>query len=598
MLTIRFSCVVDKGDIFANQSMRWARSLIEIAGVEPQDIIVHHTPETDPDRVAAFASLGIRTEVIERVSEKRPHMNKVAQLRTPFLQQADLAVLCDCDTVFVSDPRPYLKRGQAGAVVVDLPSPPMKIWNRLLKQSGLARQREDIPAGSVPEVNTLFENRNGGLYVLPGKMLARLDQHWRKWADWTEERAELLGQHAFHVDQISFALTCLELKIDLALLPRALNFPTHQPAEKIGNGAPVMMHYHRAVDRRGRLKPTGQPVVDNAIAHVNARLSAPAKFSRRQKLVLHVGLPKTGTSSLQSWCYNHRKALAGQGICYPTPNSGTAMPKHQFIVNDLHNATVERTAKALEESSDGTLVLSTEGLTNHLYDFRPAALEMFRELTKDHDMTVFLVRRKPEDWLRSYHKQCETNQKSDQYCYGQGLTLEEFSRQPRIARFLDSEALRADCVAAFGGAGLVMADYEDDWVGKFFDVCGYEAPGEIVLPRVNQSLPGWLFEGVVRINRLPLSPTERAAWLGSLHVFASSNHAGLAKYARTAKKEGHWGSIDPALTGHVTGAEHEWRGYGTLIAQLRKGLVTDVTKEPKKGRKKKARLDDQQGVVA
>ena len=34
-------------------------------------------------------------------------------------------------------------------------------------------------------------------------------------------------------------------------------------------------------------------------------------------LYLHIGTPKTGTTSIQHFCKHNEKVLAGKGICYP-----------------------------------------------------------------------------------------------------------------------------------------------------------------------------------------------------------------------------------------------------------------------------------------
>lgn len=45
----------------------------------------------------------------------------------------------------------------------------------------------------------------------------------------------------------------------------------------------------------------------------------------KQKLYIHVGFPKTGTSTLQKFFYTHRTALGKSGICYPTPVMGSML---------------------------------------------------------------------------------------------------------------------------------------------------------------------------------------------------------------------------------------------------------------------------------
>ncbi len=564
---VRFSCVVDNEPIFLAQAMRWARSLIEIAKVPPEDLVVHYILGLGQDCVASFSPLGVRTMEAQPVSRRRPHLNKLAQLRSALLRDADLAVLCDCDTLFVADPRPYFAKNLVAAAVVDRPNPPIEIWDILLRRAGLTRRRPDIAVASYA-ATTIFENRNGGLYVLPGTLLGELDEPWRKWAQWLEAQADVLGDYVFHIDQIAFALTCLELRIEPELLPKALNFPTHLPAADIGDGAPIILHYHRQVDDSGMLQPLGQPTVDRAVAFVNESLAKPAMIRRKRRLLLHVGLPKTGTSALQRWCYANSGRFLEQSIRYPTPSADTEMPKHQFIVSDLMTGDLSRTARAVAEGGEECTVLTTEGLTNHLYDFRPIGLEKIRDLFEAFHLTAFLVHRKPEDWLRSYHKQCAINPRIAEYCYGTGLDLHGFGELPRVRKLMNVPNLGQDCAAAFGAQEVVTADYESDWLARFLGLCGYTPTEKVELEVTNESLPDWLFEAVLRINRQPFSDHARIAWLGSLQRFASSRHIGLRKHEATAHSCDLWRELDPKLLDRIASPDARWAGYQELLSEL------------------------------
>lgn len=567
---IRFSCVVDEDPIFAVQATRWARSLVEIAKVPPDDLVVHYTQGVDPDRTARFAELGVRTIAVGAVSRRRPHLNKLAQLRSEFLRDADLAVFCDCDTLFVADPRPYFARNVVAAAVVDRPNPPVEVWDVLLPRAGLTRRRPDIAVGSAAAL-TLFENRNGGLYVLPGARLAELDPPWRRWAGWLEGQMDVLRPFALHIDQIAFALTCLELGIDPELLPKALNFPTHLRAADTGDGVPIMLHYHRRVDDRGMLEPVGQRTVDRAIAFANASLAAPATIRRKRHLLLHVGLPKTGTSALQRWCHTNSARLLEEGIRYPTPSADTEMPKHQFMVSDLMVGDLSRTARALAEGSEENTILTSEGLSNHLYDFRPLGLARIRGIFEAFHLTVFLVHRRPEDWVRSYHKQCAINPRRAAYYYGTGLDLPAFRQLPRVRRLMDVASLVEDCAAAYGARDMVATEYESDWPARFLSLCGYTPPEKVELEVTNESIPDWVLEAVLRINRLPLSDKVRTAWLGTLQRFTGSRHVGLMKHEAAASSGAFWPELDPGLVDAVTTPDAQWSGYRALVCELNRG---------------------------
>jgi hypothetical protein len=73
-------------------------------------------------------------------------------------------------------------------------------------------------------------------------------------------------------------------------------------------------------------------------------LLAPFKQSLEQlklqklKLVIHVGTPKTGTTSLQTYLDKKQRKLRGKGILYPhnlDKLQNTAAPKHQWFEKNL-----------------------------------------------------------------------------------------------------------------------------------------------------------------------------------------------------------------------------------------------------------------------
>ncbi|MGH1330026.1 MAG: hypothetical protein ACRBBK_04035 [Paracoccaceae bacterium] len=57
----------------------------------------------------------------------------------------------------------------------------------------------------------------------------------------------------------------------------------------------------------------------------------------RQKLFIHIGLPKTGTTSFQVFCARHRDWLAQNGVCYPATMRDPAptSSQHRFLHSDM-----------------------------------------------------------------------------------------------------------------------------------------------------------------------------------------------------------------------------------------------------------------------
>jgi hypothetical protein len=90
------------------------------------------------------------------------------------------------------------------------------------------------------------------------------------------------------------------------------------------------------------------------------------------RLVLHIGLPKTGTTSIQRALATRRRALAEAGICYPaSAGGGVAQMLHRVgLASDTTGRRVQENVRSFRESltaeiralpeSIGTVVLSAE----------------------------------------------------------------------------------------------------------------------------------------------------------------------------------------------------------------------------------------------
>lgn len=62
-------------------------------------------------------------------------------------------------------------------------------------------------------------------------------------------------------------------------------------------------------------------------------------WEKIMKLYMHIGFPKTGTSSIQALLYANKERLANQGICYPEPGTNDLLPGikgHIFSCELMH----------------------------------------------------------------------------------------------------------------------------------------------------------------------------------------------------------------------------------------------------------------------
>jgi hypothetical protein len=269
----------------------------------------------------------------------------------------------------------------------------------------------------------------------------------------------------------------------------------------------------------------------------------------KQALILHVGMPKTGSSALQSLLYRNKDLLAQQGFEYAEIDGDTAIPKHQYLVTELLQNRFVRTRDILGGRSKHGLILSSEGLSNHLYDFSPEALKGFSQLIRDFDCKIFVVLRSPEDWARSYYKQAVINPSIRLVgYYACALTFSKFVKLPRVRQLMAHQTLLDDLRCRFGVDNLIEADFHGDWLQEFSGLIGVPSENIKGFAQVNQSPPNWVIEVLRQVNLFALPEPRRLAWKAVLQDFTKTNHVTMKK----AHKQSLDGDI--MLEGHVLDA--------------------------------------------
>jgi hypothetical protein len=108
--------------------------------------------------------------------------------------------------------------------------------------------------------------------------------------------------------------------------------------------------------------------------------------------VVHIGLPKTGTTSFQLACMQGRDALAKQGVLYPTDDwvmfPGAAL--HQALALRVANGTpasIDEDVARLRQAADGyrTMLLSAERFAVMLNNPKSVApMQAFRDALERH----------------------------------------------------------------------------------------------------------------------------------------------------------------------------------------------------------------------
>jgi hypothetical protein len=126
----------------------------------------------------------------------------------------------------------------------------------------------------------------------------------------------------------------------------------------------------------------------------------------KKRLILHIGQPKSATTSIQAFLKNNRKALLQQGYLYP--ESGLQHLAHHCLGNFFVGSPVDwikprnpdKVKVALmaevEQAACHTVVMSTESLFYPAVD--PARLHLY---FSEFEITIFMTLRRQDEWLES-----------------------------------------------------------------------------------------------------------------------------------------------------------------------------------------------------
>ena len=115
--------------------------------------------------------------------------------------------------------------------------------------------------------------------------------------------------------------------------------------------------------------------------------------------------------------------------------------------------------KVLDSGQNSTVVLSHEGVTNQLNRMSHETTADFQAVTRDWELVVYLVTRKPETWLASYWKQCVINPPVDER-YATTLDQAGLRRIPSVRLMTDREAVSAGLNEVLPSASIHVCDYE------------------------------------------------------------------------------------------------------------------------------------------
>jgi len=233
-------------------------------------------------------------------------------------------------------------------------------------------------------------------------------------------------------------------------------------------------------------------------ANALVELLKPFEGAQKRKLIIHVGTPKTGTTSLQTYLNKKQRKLRGKGILYPhnlDKLQNSSAPKHQWFEKNLLTTHIENFLENFKnilsqvKQDTHTIILSSEGVYNYWWDFPDASKDMLQTLSRCFDVEIWVWFREPIAFIESYYKQCIRNpQVESNSCYGKDLSLSEMLDIKWFSQHLNYQGFVSECQLLFGKNNVSVFEYKGDVVQKVIQKLGLETPHDNPTPRQNKSL--------------------------------------------------------------------------------------------------------------
>ncbi len=229
---------------------------------------------------------------------------------------------------------------------------------------------------------------------------------------------------------------------------------------------------------------------------------------QRKTVYLHIGLERTGTTSLQRYCARNVNHLLRQGVLYPTrsaafahgnhaPLAASYLPAGRPVDHHLRGDDTRRVVDALRAEIDASrapaILISSEHLSSRL---RGAQVEALARDLAPYDCKVLVCLREHFDLLSSSYA---THVRS-----GSTDTFEDYAAMvcaPGNTYLRHADALAA-WEAAFGLEAVEVIGYArgEDSVGAVFGRLGLRAPAGRGAGAYNQSLDQVSTEALRTVN--------------------------------------------------------------------------------------------------
>lgn len=217
-------------------------------------------------------------------------------------------------------------------------------------------------------------------------------------------------------------------------------------------------------------------------------------------LYLHIGMHKTGTTSLQNALAANMQALADQDFAYVTGRNDnnlhefvTKLDKENLATTGFHMRKPEEFIRVLTAPTAPRIIASSESMS---YFFHRTAVDELAELLRPHfdDIRIISYLRRQDQLAISHHQEgAKPQNKPAARIYGHSPTaLPQQSEMPSL--YLDYETRIGHWADVFGEAAITLRIFDrkflknGDAIADFLDVAGIDPSNFIPTENLNVSM--------------------------------------------------------------------------------------------------------------
>lgn len=219
--------------------------------------------------------------------------------------------------------------------------------------------------------------------------------------------------------------------------------------------------------------------------HFASRVRKRLSSSQSARIILHAGLPKTGTSAIQASLTAASESLGEEGVIYPVNGfAGGGFANQSWLFDGLRQGSLERLRAFLRSvpSDAQQVILSNESLFVEIPYLARHARRAFQDVLAPYEVRLILFERDLESWKRSFYLQSVRNRRrgrktpewSANHLWETPLTYDAFYATEPLPQLVDFDRMANDLAALSCAAEVHRQKMEpgQDSVVEFAAACG------------------------------------------------------------------------------------------------------------------------------